>query len=472
MQLLDGTVAALAAAVRSGAVDAREVLEAAVRRIEERDGPLNAVVALDPEPALRRLARTGPPSGPLAGLPLLVKDLHAEVAGLPLSRGSRLFAGLPARGTSTLVARLEAAGALVLGRTNTPELGLNATTEPLLHGATVNPWRPGRSAGGSSGGAAAAVAAGMVPAAHATNSGGSTRIPAAWCGLVGLKPSRGRNPMGPFRLDDWAGLSHEHAVTRTVADSALLLSVTAGPAPGEPYALPAVPPELGAPPRCRVGLLEEAPAGRPVAPAHVAAVRESAAVLDRLGHAVVPLPAIEAAAEVGPVLGRVVAGHLAAAVDALERQTGRRASPDTLEPAVLDLLQQGRRTTAAELVEAQLQVRRLALVLATAVRGVDVVLSPTTAQPAPALGELHTDRSARELFAEIFRLSPFVGVYNVTGGPGLSLPWGLDRDGLPVGVHLGAAPGADGLVLGLAAQLEAARPDRVLLRSPVAEVSP
>ncbi len=466
MDLLDGSVAALAAAVRSGAVDPREVVEAAVARIEQRDPAIGAVVALDPGPGLRRLARDGRTRGPLAGLPLLVKDLHAEVDGLPLSRGSRLFAGLPPLGTSTAVRRLQDAGAVPIGRTNSPELGLNITTEPVLHGPTRNPWALARSAGGSSGGAAAAVAAGMVPAAHASDSGGSTRIPAAWCGLIGLKPSRGRNPMGPYRLDDWAGLSHEHAVTRTVADSALLLSVTSGPAPGEPYALPALPADLPATGRLRIGLLVEAPGGIAVATDHVAAVRSCADVLASMGHVVVELPPLHRAADVGPVLGRVAAGHIAAAVTELEARTGRVASPETMEEAVLDLLDRGRRTSASDLVQAQLDLRRLGHDLAAATGGVDVVLSPTTAQPPPPLGELHTRRPAAELFAEIFRISPFVGVYNVTGGPALSLPWGTGGDGLPVGVHLGGTPGSDAVVLALAAQLEQARPDLVALRPP------
>lgn len=464
MELLDGSVADLAAAVRAGHADAREVVAAACARIEERNPATGAVVALDPGPALARLDRSGPPRGPLAGLPLLVKDLHAELDGLPLSRGSRLCAGLPPLGTSTLVRRLVDAGALVIGRTNSPEFGLNISTEPVLHGPTRNPWDPGRSAGGSSGGAAAAVAAGMVPAAHSSDSGGSTRIPAAWCGLVGLKPSRGRNPMGPFRVDDWSGLSHEHAITRTVADSALILSVTSGPAPGEPYALPAVPAEVLPPGRLRVGVLTDAPGGGGVVADYVAAVHACAEVLAGLGHEVVAVPPLAPAAEVGPVLGRVIAGHLAGAVAEIEARSSRVASAETLEPAVLDLLEQGRAMSAATHVAAVGELRRLAHALAGLTAGLDVVLSPTTAQPAPPLGFLHTERPARELFAEIFRISPFVGVHNVTGGPALSLPWGLDSDGMPIRLQLGAAPGDDAVVLGLAAQLEAARPESVHLR--------
>ncbi|MDG4768096.1 amidase [Solwaraspora sp. WMMD406] len=460
-ELLDGSVRDLAAAVNGGAVDPAEIVRAAAARIEALDPGIGAVVRLDPDRALRRLRAGRRVTGPLAGLPYLVKDLHAEVDGLPLARGSRLFAGLDPAGTSTMVARLEAAGALVIGRTSSPEFGLNITTEPVLYGPTRNPWNRQRSPGGSSGGAAAAVAAGMVPAAHASDSGGSIRIPAAWCGLVGFKPTRGRNPAGPYRVDDWSGLSHEHAITRTVADSALLLSVTSGPAIGEPYPAPA---DHTRPRPSTIGVLVDTPSGDPVAPAYLLAVRECAAALAALGHRVVPLPAVEAAGRIGPVLGAVIAGHLAATVDDLARTTGRQAGPDTVEPAVLDLIERGRRADATSQVRATLELRRLAGELAGALATVDLVLSPTTARPAPPLGTLHTDRTATELFREIFTISPFVGMFNVTGGPALSLPWGLDDDAMPIGLQLAGHPGCDQLVLEVAAALEEAQPDRVRLR--------
>ncbi|ROO60163.1 amidase [Micromonospora sp. Llam0] len=382
MELLGGSITELTAAVRSGRVHAREVVDAAVRRIEERDAGLNAVVAVDPGPALRRLAAAGGrPVGPLAGLPYLVKDLHAEVAGFPLARGSRLAVGLAPAGTSTLLRRLEQAGALIIGRTNSPEFGLNITTEPVLHGPTRNPWRPDRSAGGSSGGAAVAVAAGMVPA-------------------------------GPGRA-------------------------------------------------LRVGLLTEAPDGTPVHPGYRAAAESVAAELAAAGHRVVPVGPVEPAGRLGPVLGAVIAGHLTAAVDDICAATGRAAGPETLEPAVLDLVRRGRRADARTQVRATMALRGLAGELAAVLDGVDLLLSPTTARPAPPLGQLHTDRPAGELFREIFAISPFVGMFNVTGGPAISLPWGCDDAGMPIGVQLGARPGDDVTVLAVAAALEAARPDLV-----------
>jgi amidase len=430
-----------------------------VRRIEERDPALNAVVLLATDRAEARVA-AGLPQGPLTGLPYLVKDLHADVDGLPLSRGSRLFADLPTAGTSELVCRLEAAGAVVIGRTNTPELGLSITTEPVLHGPTRNPYDLERSPGGSSGGAAAAVAAGMVPAAHATDSGGSTRIPAAWCGLVGFKPTRGVNPTGPRRATDWSGLSHEHAVTRTVADCVRLLQVTAGPLSGDAWHV-TPPRDIGAPLRRRltVGLVTHAPTV-PVDPACRAAADAAATTLAELGHDVRPasLPAV--AAELGPVLADVIAGHLAAACADLEAHTGRRASADTLEPAVLELAERGRRASAVDFVLAVERLSRMQGGLAACVDEVDVVLTPTTALPAPRLGVVRTDGTAAELFRQIIAHAPFTGLFNVTGGPAISLPWGTDEGGVPLGVQLAGAPGQDAVVMGLASELEAARPSR------------
>lgn len=453
--LLDGDVGGLVTAVRDGSVSAWEVLDAAFTRISERDGEINAVVALAADRA-EAVVAAGLPDGPLHGLPYLVKDLHADVAGLPLSRGSRLFAGTLPVGTSELVRRVEAAGAVVIGRTNSPELGLNVTTEPVLHGPTRNPHDLTRSPGGSSGGAAAAVAAGMVPAAHATDSGGSIRIPAAWCGLVGFKPTRGLNPTGPERYDDWSGLTHEHAVTRTVGDSALLLRVTAGPLGGDPYHVTPSP-VLGRPTggeRLTIGLVTAPLDGAAIDGSWRAAAEAAGAALDGLGHRVVPRSLPTVAAEVGPVLAGVISGHLAGTIADLESTTDRRAGAETLEPAVLDLLERGRRASAADLARDIGRLRRLQRDLAALFDGCDLVLTPTTALPAPRLGELHTDRTAAELFADIFVLAPFTAMFNVTGGPALSLPWGRDPDGLPLGVQVAGPPGADAAVLEVAAELE------------------
>ena len=230
----------MAAAVGSGGVSAEEVLECCIARIEAVNPAINAVVYKQYDSARAAIA-DGLPDGPLTGVPYLFKDLQAFDAGHPSTGGSRLFAAQVPDHDATYVERCKAAGLVIVGRTNTPEMGLNGNTEPVLHGSTANPWNLDHSAGGSSGGAAAAVASGMLPVAHATDGGGSIRIPAANCGLVGLKPTRGRNPAGPDVGEGWAGMSTGHVVSRTVRDSALFLDCTHGPAPGDPYAAP--PPE-------------------------------------------------------------------------------------------------------------------------------------------------------------------------------------------------------------------------------------
>lgn len=451
--LLDDPLPVIAAAVRADPGRLAELVAEAGRRITEDDVVLGAVVDRAPDPGCRN------PGGALAGVPYLIKDLQADLADLPLRAGSRALRHRMPRGDSTLIGRLRDAGVVILGRTNTPELGLNITTEPQLHGPTRNPWDHTRSAGGSSGGAAAAVAAGLVPAAHATDSGGSTRIPAAWCGVVGFKPSRGTNPAGPHRLDDWMGLSHEHAITRSVADTRELLAVTAGAAPGEWHPPPHPRPATE---RCVVGVLRAGPGGATVAPVYERALADAVAELASLGHRVVDLEPVAEAAEIGPVFGTIVAAHLARLVrgEPVERPA------DDLEPAVHELVLRGQRLAAADLVDAVDRLHELGFRIGGRFAGVDVVLSPTTAWPAPALGAVSTASPAADLFAEIFRLSPFAAMFNVTGGPGLSLPWGLDGDGMPIGLHLGAAPGGDGTVLDLAEQLERRRPDLTRLVPP------
>ncbi|MDO7883630.1 amidase [Salinibacterium soli] len=439
--LLDRSLAEIAAAARNRPDVAESLAAAALARIRERDAAIGSVVATVEHPAI------APGDGPLAGVPYLLKDLQADAADLPLRRGSRSHATVAPTADSTLVARLRAAGATIIGRSNSPEFGLGITTEPLLHGPTANPWNLARSAGGSSGGAAAAVAAGLVPAAHSTDSGGSTRIPAAWCGVVGFKPSRGMLPAGPHRLDDWFGLSHEHAITRTVEDSRLILEATAGFAPGEWNAVPAARP---VPPRWRVGLLRGAPGGIPVDPAWAGAASAAADALADAGHEIVELAAVTEALAIGPLFGAIAGAHLANLL------TRPGLAPDALEPAVAEVVERGRRMTAVDLVRAASDLHGLGFALARRFADVDLVLSPTTAQPAPLLGTVTTDRAASELFGEIFTLSPFVAMFNVTGGAAISVPWGLDARGMPLGVHLGGGLGDDELVLAAAEVIERA----------------
>ena len=240
----------LAELVRQRQVTPQELLEAAMARVEARDGTINAVVTKMYDQARAAIA-AGLPAGPFTGVPFMLKDLGVLYAGVRTSNGSRIFSDFVADHDSTLVARYKAAGLVIMAKTNTPEFGIAATTEPQLFGPTRNPWSVAHSAGGSSGGAAAAVAAGYLPMAHATDGGGSIRIPASKCGLFGLKPSRGRNPAGPDLGEGLAGMATGHCVSRSVRDSAALLDATHGPAPGDPYAAPPLPrpmlDEVGAP---------------------------------------------------------------------------------------------------------------------------------------------------------------------------------------------------------------------------------
>ncbi len=455
--LLDAPLSEIVAAARDRPDVAEALAAAASARIRVRDSRLNAVVATVPHP------RIDPGRGALAGVPYLLKDLQADASDLPLRRGSMSHTTVAATEDSILVARLRGAGATILGRSNSPEFGLGITTEPVLYGATGNPWDPRRSAGGSSGGAAAAVAAGMVPAAHSTDSGGSTRIPAAWCGVVGFKPSRGLIPAGPLRRDDWFGLSHEHAITRTVADTRLILKATSGPAQGEWTPTPSL---RAVPIRLRVGVLLEGPDGIPVAPEWARAARAVADVLADGGHHVAELPPVHEARAIGPLFGTIAGAHLAYLL------TRDGLDPLALEPAVAEVVDAGRRATAVDLVRAVSELHGLGVALSRRFADVDVVLSPTTAQPAPMLGTVGTDRPAAALFAEIFTLSPFVAMFNVTGGAAISVPWGLDAQGMPLGVHLGGGIGDDELVLQVADLLERTRPDLTRLVAPIETFCP
>ncbi|OWA01881.1 amidase [Streptomyces sp. CS159] len=452
---------ATAAAVRNGTCDARTVTEQAIARIEKLDPGLNAVIHTRFEAALDEIA-AGLPEGPLHGVPLLVKDLGTEVAGLPATGGSRLFAEVTARRDSELVARYRRAGAVVLGTTNTPELGLNASTEPALHGPTRNPHRTTHSPGGSSGGSAAAVAAGMVPVAHASDGGGSIRIPAAACGLFGLKPSRGRVSPAP-RPTTLSGLvSGHHALTTTVRDSALLLDVAAGPLPGDAYAAPepAAPfTELARrdPGRLRIGLLTALPDGPEVHPDCARAVRSAALLCERLGHDVVETTARYRPDDVGRTSGMLMGADLVAQIDARLERLGRPLADDDVEPFTRVLYETYRALPAADVSRALRRAQEIGWAVGAAFDEVDVLLSPTLARPTPPLGTLDTsDPGSIYRHASVY--AAFTSVYNVTGMPAMSVPFGRDGQGLPLGVQFAARLGGEGTLLALAAQLERSAP--------------
>ena len=451
----------LAARIRAGEISAREAAEEAIARIERDDARLNAVVGRRFEEALAEID-AGLPEGLLSGVPFLVKDLGTRVAGLPATGGSRLFADDVADADSELVRRYKRAGLVVLGVTNTPELGLNASTESQLHGPARNPRDPGRSTGGSSGGSAAAVAAGLVPAAHATDGGGSIRIPAAMCGLVGLKPSRGRSTGSPDAGTLAAPVSVAHAVTTTIRDSAALLDVIAGPLPGEAFAAPApVGSFLDAvrrePGPLRIGLATRARGGVDLDSSCRDAVLRTAELCQELGHRVEEMTPAFDVADVGATSGVLMGADLAVSVEDRLAELGRELRPEDLEPFTHVLLDHYRGLSGTDVHRALRRAQEIGWEVGTAFTSYDVLLTPTLPAPTPPLGMLDTTRP-ETLYEHGSTYSAWTSVFNVTGMPALSLPLGVDPDGLPVGVQFVADLGQEALLISLGAQVEQAAP--------------
>ena len=448
--------------VHRGEASPVELVEAAIARIEALNPRLNAVITTAFGSALEG-ARAVDPTLPFAGVPILVKDLCAEVDGMAMGEGSAYLDGYVSSGDQEYVARLRRAGFAILGKTNTPELGMAPTAEPLTFGATRNPWDPGRIAGGSSGGSAAAVASGMVPVAHGNDAGGSIRIPASVCGLFGLKPTRARNPLGPRYGDAFGGMVAEHVLTRTVRDSAALLDVTAGPAPGDPYWAPPhegrFVDEVGRDPGVlRIAMTRLTADGELPDPACLAALDDAVSLLTSLGHQVVERDLTELTPAVGSAIGRLYGSALDWAIRYWVRELGREPGPGELEPLTRLYWERGRSVTGGELLMAQTTVQAFARSVAEAMTSYDAWLSPTMATATPTVGHLKDpDPSVAEARSAEFVGFPLV-VANLTGNPAMSLPVWWDDDGLPVGVHLMGRFGDEATLLRLAGQVEATRP--------------
>jgi Asp-tRNA(Asn)/Glu-tRNA(Gln) amidotransferase A subunit family amidase len=462
----DSDALGLAALVRSGEVRADELLDEALRRVDQRNPAVNALTTVFEARARAQIA-AGLPTGPLAGVPFLLKDLATDLAGEVTTNGSRFFRDSVATETSFIVERYLAAGLVVFGKTTTPELGLNASTEPVLTGPTRNPWDLQRSAGGSSGGAGAAVAAGIVPAAHATDGGGSIRIPASCNGLFGLKPSRGRTPSGPPEGDKWNGLSVGHAVTRTVRDSAALLDAVSGPTAGEPYASPAVPTGgflqamYDDPGTLRIGV---ARAGRPgvgVDADCLVAVDRAAALLEELGHHVEEVTLPLDWAQLLAATSTIVSCHVAATIADRAAAVGRAPGPEDLEAMARMQLALAEQRRGVDYVEAVRTIQRAGRAMGRLLTDVDLVLTPTLGTVPLPLGELDADTDDIASFgARAGRVAQFLGVANATGQPAMSVPLHWTDDGLPVGVQFLGRLGAEAMLLALAHRLEEAAPWR------------
>lgn len=452
----------LAALVRSRKASASELLEIAIARTEALDPAINAVVLRHFELAREAVKRV-PADAPLAGVPWLLKDLGAPLAGTVTTGGSRFFRDAVADHDSTLVSRYREAGLVIFGKTASPELGRTATTESTLWGITRNPWNTDYSTGGSSGGAAAAVAAGILPAAHATDGGGSIRIPAALCGLFGMKPTRLRTPTGPARGEGWGGLSIAHAITRSVRDSALILDLSQGPEPGAAYwppppAAPYVQEINREPGRLRIGVVRASPIGSTIDPDCMAALERAAALCAGLGHELVDFTLPAGSGEVMRAMGTLMAAGFAYTVRERALAIGREPGPEDLEEANLTAYRQAQQITAIELEFARQAASRYGFEMNDAMQGVDVLLSPTCARAPWKTGVIHLAQSQEAFYRNVFGVSDFTALFNVTGQPAMSVPLHTGANGLPVGTMFAARYGEEGLLFRLAGQLERAAP--------------
>jgi len=453
----------LADLVRRKEVAPDELLETAIGRVEARNPAVNAVVMKLYDYGRQAIAR-GLPDGPLRGVPFLMKDLTSPVAGVKMTRGSRFFADTPPAATdSEHVKRLRAAGLVIFGRTNTPELGLSLTCEPRLYGPTRNPWDLARVSGGSSGGAAAAVAARMVPVAHASDGFGSIRAPAACCGLVGLKPTRGRNTFAPFSGEGLGGLATEHAVTLTVRDSAALLDATCGPGPGDPYVAP--PPadsylsQVGTDPgKLRIAWTAAAPNGVSIDPQCLRALADTVRLCADLGHRVEERdPEIEPTAVVPTFLTLVSANTVVNL--ASHPSAGRAARENEVERITWLTAKRGENVKGPDYVRATQAAHRLGRQMAAFHSEWDVLLTPGLATPPVKLGWIDPMLDdVDEYWRRVFAFSPFTVWFNLAGQPALMLPLGETSGGLPVAVQLVARYGDEATLFRLGAQLESARP--------------
>ena len=452
----------LAELIREGKLSPVELVDDTIDRIERLNPQLNAVIHPTFEKA-RETAAGALPDGPFRGVPWLLKDLWPASAGDPFHMGVRGLktAGHTAAVDANLTTAYRRAGFVICGRTNTPELGLAATTEPLAYGPTRNPWDPDRGAGGSSGGAAAAVAAGMVPAANASDGGGSIRIPAAMCGLVGLKPSRGRVSMGPLQ-DEW-GTSVQHAVSHTVRDSAAILDATAYPFPGDGVIAPTTGQPYAAlldddPHPLRIGMLDRSIRdGVEIDPEVQAAVRAAGALLDRLGHRVEPgYPAALDDGELMASFGLIAAAATTNTLATLGEWIGRELGPDDVEPGTWFMAVRGKEIPGSAVLAAQARGMTLRRQLADWwAAGHDLLLAPTCLRPPPRLGEMSGTPEDPMAGVEVtLAYSTLTSPFNTTGQPAISLPLARTADGLPIGIQLVAAYGREDQLLQLAAQLE------------------
>ena len=454
----------LAAMVRDGEVSSRELVETAYEAIQRLNGELNAFVTVCEELALAEADAIQPGDDrPLAGVPIAVKDLVALTAGVRTAMGCNAMGDWVPEEDTALVRRLRSAGAIIVGKTNTPELGILPVTEPDRFGPARNPWDPSRTTGGSSGGSAGAVASGMVPLAHANDGGGSIRIPASCCGLVGLKATRGRVSLAPLG-EFVGGIAIEGVVSHTVLDTAAALDILAGYEPGDPYWAPdpsapfadAVDREPG---QLRIAFSADSPNGVPVDPDCVAATRETAELLESLGHTVFEAPALSDEGYIDNFLKIWITG-VAGNVRELGNLRGRPVEASELEPLTAQMVEMAGSITGADYLVSLEYLRGLSRRVISMWSEIDVLLTPTLAKPPIEIGALRPKEGEQpiEMLNKAAEWVPFTPVWNVTGQPAISLPLHQTEAGLPIGVQLVGAPAAEEVLISLSAQLEEARP--------------
>lgn len=474
----------LAQLIQNGEITPSELLEVAIQRIEKKNPVLNAVIYKMYDQA--RIALDAPlADGLFKGVPFLLKDILADYQGVPMQCGSRLMRGYVSRSDSELVKRYKQAGLVIVGKTNVPEFGLSPVTEPELFGPTLNPWDLTRNAGGSSGGAAAAVASGMVPMAHGGDGGGSIRIPASYCGLFGLKPSRGRTPAGPLLMRIWQGMVVEHAITRSVRDSAALLDVTSFPELGSPISLPQ-PDEtylscLGkALPPLRIAYCEQ-PFFSSTSrhhPEYLAALKQGAYLCEALGHRVEAVTFSIASDETALAFLIVIAAEMASSIQWMAKIFKQSPEYSLLEPATAVLCEMGEHFSAQDFSWAIYVLDQVGRQVAEFFTQYDILLNLTMTAPPPFLGEFRPSRLEKNILELLRRIpygpilkrltkrtirkycdfTPYTPLSNITGQPAMTVPLYWDSLGLPIGIHFAARLGEEKILFQLAHQLEEAQP--------------
>ncbi len=454
---------ALGGLVTKGDITPLELVDAAIERIEKHNPALNAVVHKAYDEA-RAAAKGNLPDGPFKGVPFLIKDLGTEVKGWPRTSGSRFVADVVDDHDSVLVKRFRDSGVVLVGKTNTPEYGITGTTESALLGPCRSPWNTNHIAGGSSGGAASAVAAGIVPLAHASDGLGSIRIPAACCGLVGMKITRDRNPQGPDDYDRAIGFSVDHVVSRTVRDSAAMLDATGYPEPASPYAPPPksrpyMDEITRSPGKLKIAWSSETPNGRPIDPEIQAALERTVDMLKQLGHELVPRGLGIDYRTLYQAQGAVSASNFAAGMGRLIAKKGREPEPDELEPLTWAAMKSGRKITGDQAMWGWQTLRLLNRKILTTFEEFDVYLSPVMGMPPPEIGYVDpVHLEPREVNKRQGKVFPFTPPFNFTGQPSLSLPLWLSDGGLPIGMMFTGRYADEATLFRLAAQLEKEQP--------------